>query len=76
MVVAPTWSLTQNKLSHMNKVKNLSLPYVVTVTVGNGLNKSTTQCQHTIHLMYITVLGLKDFGTHSDVEKPTLLNLK
>jgi hypothetical protein len=35
-VVAATWSLTQNKLAHMNKVTNLCLPYVVTLTVGKG----------------------------------------
>jgi len=52
MVVAATWSLAQNKLAHMNKVTNLCLPYVVTLTVGNGLNMSTTQCQQTIHLIY------------------------
>lgn len=52
MVVAATWSLTQNKLARVNKVTNLCLPYVVTLTVGNGLNMSTTQCQQTIHLMY------------------------
>ena len=40
------------KQTHMNKVTNLCLPYVVKLTVGNGLNMSTTQCQHTIHLIY------------------------
>jgi hypothetical protein len=47
-VVAATWSLSQNKLAHMNK----DTFHMLILTVGNGLNMSTTQCHHTTHLMY------------------------